>query len=161
MLRLIAGAEFLPATSTLQVLFVGIGFIFMGNLMGHILIGAQFQNKSMYIAIFGAIFNVGLNLYLIPQYSYLGAAAATAITEGLVLISYIYLVQRYVKWFPRFQWIHIVILIATIIMGIVLYFIRDWNIFLQTLIAVLVFGLALLPLGFNRIKQYYAINIQE
>jgi O-antigen/teichoic acid export membrane protein len=160
-LGLIAGSEFLPATATLQVLFVGIGFIFLGNLMGHILIGAQFQNKSMYIAIIGAFFNVGLNLYLIPRYSYLGAAIATAITEGLVLISYIYLVRRYIQWFPRFQWIHILTLVATAIMGIVLYFIRDWNIFFQSIIAVLVFGITLLPLGINRIKQYYAINIQE
>jgi O-antigen/teichoic acid export membrane protein len=131
--------------------------------MGHILIGAEFQNKSMYIAIIGAFFNVGLNIYLIPRYSYFGAAAATAITEGLVLISYIYLVRRYVKWFPRFQWIHILTLVATAIMGIVLYFMRDLNIniFFQSIIAVLVFGLTLLPLGINRIKQYYAINIQE
>lgn len=162
-LELIAGAEFLPATATLQVLFIGIGFIFLGNLMGHILIGAEFQNKSMYIAIIGAFLNVGLNIYLIPRYSYLGAAIATAITEGLVLISYIYLVRRYVKWFPGFKWIHILTLVATAIMGIVLYFMRDLhiNIFFQSIIAVLVFGLTLLPLGINRIKQYYAINIQE
>jgi O-antigen/teichoic acid export membrane protein len=160
-LGLIAGSEFLPSTTTLQVLFVGIGFIFLGNLMGHILIGSEFQNKSMYIAIIGAFVNVVLNLYLIPKYSYLGAAIATAITEGLVLISYIYLVRRYVRWFPRFQWLHILIVVATTIMGIALYFIHDWNIFLQTLIAVSVFGLSLLPLGINRIKHYYAINIQE
>jgi len=129
--------------------------------MGHILIGASLQNKSMYIAIIGAVFNIALNLYLIPIYSYLGAAIATAITEGLVLISYIYLVRRYVRWFPRFQWLHILIVVATTIMGIALYFIHDWNIFLQTLIAVSVFGLSLLPLGINRIKHYYAINIQE
>ncbi len=160
-LNLIAGKDFMPATSTLQVLFIGIGFIFLGNLMGHILIGASLQNKSMYIAIIGAVFNIALNLYLIPIYSYLGAAIATAITEGLVLISYIYLVRRYVRWFPRFQWLHILIVVATTIMGIALYFIHDWNIFLQTLIAVSVFGLSLLPLGINRIKHYYAINIQE
>ncbi|MEY2985855.1 MAG: hypothetical protein RJB24_84, partial [Candidatus Parcubacteria bacterium] len=160
-LDLIAGQEFMPATNTLQVLFIGIGFIFLGNLMGHILISAQFQSKSMYIAIIGAVFNVGLNLYLIPRYSYLGAATATAITEGLVLLSYIYLVRKHIQDFPKFQFIHLITILATILMGISLYFSSNFNIFIQTIIAIIVFGIVLLPLGINRLKQYYAINIQE
>lgn len=160
-LGLIAGQEFLPATNTLQILFIGIGFIFLGNLMGHILISAELQRKSMYIAIIGAFFNVALNLYLIPRYSYLGAATATAITEGLVLLSYIYLVRKHIQWFPRIQKIHIYAFFATLLMGIVLYLIREWNIFFQAIIATLVFGIALLTLGISRLKKYYAINIQE
>lgn len=160
-LDLIAGQEFMPATNTLQVLFIGIGFIFLGNLMGHILISAQLQSKSMYIAIIGAVFNVGLNLYLIPRYSYLGAATATAITEGLVLLSYIYLVRKHIQYFPKFQFIHLITILATILMGVSLYFSADFNIFIQTIIAIIVFGIVLLPLGINRLKQYYAINIQE
>jgi O-antigen/teichoic acid export membrane protein len=160
-LDLIAGQEFMPATNTLQVLFIGIGFIFLGNLMGHILISAQLQSKSMYIAIIGAVFNVGLNLYLIPRYSYLGAATATAITEGLVLLSYIYLVRKHIQYFPKFQFIHLITILATILMGVSLYFSSNFNIFIQTIIAIIVFGIVLLPLGINRLKQYYAINIQE
>ena len=160
-LELIAGQEFMSATSTLQVLFIGIGFIFIGNLMGHILISAQLQSKSMYIAIIGAVFNVGLNLYLIPRYSYLGAATATAITEGLVLLSYIYLVKKHIQYFPKFQFIHLMSLIATIAMGLAIYYSSNWTIFIQTILACLVFGIVLLPLGLRRLKHYYAINIQE
>ena len=160
-LNLIAGQEFMPATSTLQVLFIGIGFIFLGNLMGHILIGASLQNKSMYIAIIGAVFNVALNLYLIPIYSYLGAAIATAITEGLVLLSYIYLVKKHIQYFPKFQFIHLIAIVATIIMGVSIYFTQNLNIFIQTIIAMLVFGVVFLPLRVKRLKHYYAINIQE
>jgi O-antigen/teichoic acid export membrane protein len=160
-LNLIAGQDFIPATNTLQVLFIGIGFIFLGNLMGHILISAQLQSKSMYIAIIGAVFNVGLNLYLIPRYSYLGAAIATAITEGLVLLSYIYLVRKHIKYFPKLQFIHFITVLATGLMGVSLYFSLSWNVFLQTILAIIVFGITLLPLGLNKLKQYYAINIQE
>lgn len=160
-LDLIAGQDFIPATNTLQILFVGIGFIFLGNLMGHILISAELQSKSMYIAIIGAVFNVGLNLYLIPQYSYLGAATATAITEGLVLLSYIYLIRKHIKYLPKFQFIHLMAILATSLMGVSLYFSSNWNIFVQTLLACLVFGIVLLPLGLKRLKHYYAINIQE
>jgi O-antigen/teichoic acid export membrane protein len=160
-LELIAGQEFMSATSTLQVLFIGIGFIFIGNLMGHILISAQLQSKSMYIAIIGAVFNVGLNLYLIPRYSYLGAATATAITEGLVLLSYIYLVKKHIQYFPKFKFIHLIASIATIAMGFSIYFSSNLNILIQTILACLVFGIVLLPLGLRRLKHYYAINIQE
>ncbi|MEX0597367.1 MAG: polysaccharide biosynthesis C-terminal domain-containing protein, partial [Candidatus Paceibacterota bacterium] len=138
-----------------------IGFIFLGNLMGHILIGASLQNKSMYIAIIGAFFNVALNLYLIPIYSYLGAAIATAITEGLVLLSYIYLVKKHIQYFPKLQIIHIITILATILMGLSIYFSSNMNIFIQTIIAMSVFGIVLLPLGVKRLKKYYAINIQE
>ena len=155
------GQDFTPATSTLQVLFIGIGFIFLGNLMGHILISAELQSKSMYIAIMGAVFNVCLNLYLIPKYSYLGAATATAITEGLVLLSYIYLVKKHIKYFPKFQFIHLITILATTLMGVAIYFSSSWNVFLQTILAIVVFGLVILPLGVKRLKQYYAINIQE
>jgi O-antigen/teichoic acid export membrane protein len=155
------GQDFTPATSTLQVLFIGIGFIFLGNLMGHILISAELQSKSMYIAIMGAVFNVCLNLYLIPKYSYLGAATATAITEGLVLLSYIYLVKKHIKYFPKFQFIHLITILATSLMGLAIYFSSSWNVFLQTILAIVVFGLVILPLGVKRLKQYYAINIQE
>jgi O-antigen/teichoic acid export membrane protein len=155
------GQDFTPATSTLQVLFIGIGFIFLGNLMGHILISAELQSKSMYIAIIGAVFNVGLNLYLIPKYSYLGAATATAITEGLVLLSYVYLVKKHIKYFPKFQFIHLITILATTLMGLAIYFSSSWNVFLQTILAIVVFGLVILPLGVKRLKQYYAINIQE
>jgi len=155
------GQDFTPATSTLQVLFIGIGFIFLGNLMGHILISAQLQSKSMYIAIIGAVFNVGLNLYLIPKYSYQGAATATAITEGLVLLSYIYLVRKHIKYFPKLQFIHLITILATTLMGLTIYFSSSWNVFIQTILAIIVFGIVLLPLGLKRLKKYYAINIQE
>lgn len=155
------GQDFTTATSTLQVLFIGIGFIFLGNLMGHILISAELQSKSMYIAIMGAVFNVCLNLYLIPKYSYLGAATATAITEGLVLLSYVYLVRKHIKYFPKFQFIHLITILATTLMGLAIYFSSSWNVFLQTILAIVVFGLVILPLGVKRLKKYYAINIQE
>lgn len=155
------GQDFTTATSTLQVLFIGIGFIFLGNMMGHILISAELQSKSMYIAIMGAVFNVCLNLYLIPKYSYLGAATATAITEGLVLLSYVYLVKKHIKYFPKFQFIHLITILATTLMGLAIYFSSSWNVFLQTILAIVVFGLVILPLGVKRLKQYYAINIQE
>jgi len=46
-------------------------------------------------------------------------------------------------------------------MGLTIYFISSWNVFIQTIIAIIVFGIVLLPLGLKRLKKYYAINIQE
>ncbi|TVP70008.1 MAG: teichoic acid transporter [Leptolyngbya sp. LCM1.Bin17] len=47
------------------------------------LTGAGFQGKRSFIQVLSAFLNVGLNLYLIPIYSWRGAIWATLITESL------------------------------------------------------------------------------
>lgn len=47
------------------------------------LTGAGFQGKRSFIQVLSAFLNVGLNLYLIPTYSWRGAIWATLITESL------------------------------------------------------------------------------
>ena len=72
------------------------------------------------------VVNVGLNLVLIPRYSYLGAAAATLITEGLVLILMTVMVGRELKLWPRLI-NPLKILVATGVMGVAVYFLAGYN----------------------------------
>ena len=50
------------------------------------LTGAGFQGARSGIQVLVALFNVGINLWLIPTYSWRGAAWASIISDGLLSI---------------------------------------------------------------------------
>jgi O-antigen/teichoic acid export membrane protein len=49
------------------------------------------------------VFNIGANLFLIPRYSFIGAAIVTVLTECLLLAQNLYLIRKTMGWaaFPR------------------------------------------------------------
>jgi len=96
-IRIVAGKEFtiaqtiapifnLPATSvlTLQILIIAVGISFFSHLFGYFVIALGKQSKMVLPNIILVIVNVGLNLLIIPKFSYIGAAITTVITEILV-----------------------------------------------------------------------------
>lgn len=98
-IRLVAGREFVTAQTigpvfgiqatsafALQILIVAVGFSFISHLFGYLVIALGKQAKLIGPYIFLAIFNIGLNLILIPKISYIGAAFVTVLTEILVLV---------------------------------------------------------------------------
>lgn len=98
-IRIVAGQEFvvsqtvqavfgLPATSVLalQILMVAVGFSFISHIFSYLVIALGKQSKLIWPNIILVILNIGLNLIVIPKYSYIGAAAVTVITEILVLV---------------------------------------------------------------------------
>lgn len=80
------GMEYKSATISLNVLLVGIIFVFSINFLQTAMITMDKQKIVLYLAICGLILNILVNLYLIPKYSYVGAAFATVFVEGLVFI---------------------------------------------------------------------------
>ena len=73
---------------TLQILSGTLMFAFLSALYVYFLIVVKYQKNIMLIIFCGAIFNILLNMYLIPRFSYNGAAIATVVTEGIILLLY-------------------------------------------------------------------------
>jgi O-antigen/teichoic acid export membrane protein len=92
--RALGGKEFIAAGAPLQPLFLAIGLIFLGNILGRGVIALDLQKRAVLVYFFGMIFNVALNLFLIPKYTYMGAAWATAFTELLVTLSLFFLIWQ-------------------------------------------------------------------
>jgi len=59
---------------------------FLSALIWHLLIIYGKQKLLIYIYAAGALFNLILNLFLIPIYGFIAAAATTVISEFLILI---------------------------------------------------------------------------
>lgn len=82
----IYGTAYTPSIVALQALIFVVPLIFITNLFGNLLGAINRQRILIIITGVSALFNVVLNLYLIREYSYIGASVATVVTEGLVFI---------------------------------------------------------------------------
>jgi len=95
---LIFGNGYLPAVLILQILMLVVPVMFLNILSTNIL---SATNKQMFIstvAVSMALFNVTLNIFLIPKYSYIGASVATILTETLGFIfTFVYINKYFFK----------------------------------------------------------------
>lgn len=141
-INIIGGESFLISANVLRMLIVALAFIFFGNLFNSILLSANLQSKLMYILSFCAIFNMSLNLILIPKYSYNGAAIVSLMTEFLVVILTAYFVNKYVKYkLSTKGWVRIAF--SGMFMALFLTFFDDLNFIYAGVGSILVYGLFL------------------
>ena len=115
-INIIGGIEFLPATTTLQILFVAIGIISISTIFSSAVIVLNIQKKAVKIYGIGFIFNIIANLILIPKYSYNGAAYATLVTEIIIAIALIYIIYKNTKFTPSIKIISLSVF-ASLVMG--------------------------------------------
>jgi len=122
-IRVIGGGEFAEAGIVLQILVFSLSMIFFGNFFNSILIAAHLQKNLMKILGFAAIINVSLNLFLIPKFSYFGAAYVSVLTEFLVVALGLYVAAKKINYWPKVEKI-IEILFSGTLMGAFLYLFR-------------------------------------
>lgn len=118
LLRLLFGDEYTAASLAFQLLLVASGFIFVRGTLHNVFLSLDRLKTEMWIMASAVVLNVGLNLVLIPRYSLVGAAAATALAEGLNVALGIVAVHR---MNVRPQWSRLLNpLGAALLMGVIL-----------------------------------------
>jgi O-antigen/teichoic acid export membrane protein len=137
-IRLIGGEGFSASIPVLRILSAAMIFIFFGNFFTNIIIAGNLQRKMMSILLIAAIFNISLNLMLIPRLSYIGAAMTSSLTEGLVALLSFYIAWRNLKYFPSFSKFFS-ILVSGLGMAAVFFYFQNINFFLLALLGVLVY----------------------
>ncbi|MGB5018121.1 MAG: flippase [Candidatus Moraniibacteriota bacterium] len=100
---IVSGPSFLASAEVLRVLVVSLFFIFFGHFFNMILLVSNAQKKLMWTLSFAALFNIALNLFLIPRFSYMGAAFASASTEAFVVLTASFIAFRHIGYRPSFQ----------------------------------------------------------
>jgi O-antigen/teichoic acid export membrane protein len=93
-LRFLYGPKFDRAILTYRLLVIAIPVRMLGNTLSITLSAADQQTRRTVAVAVAAVANVGLNLYFIPRWSYVGAAITTLITEGGLFVAYLVLVRR-------------------------------------------------------------------
>ncbi len=84
--RLPGFSEYHGAGVALSILSPAAAALFLATIAQAVLVAAHLEGRLLRLAAFGVAVNVALNVALIPPYSYVGAAVATAATEAAVLL---------------------------------------------------------------------------
>lgn len=86
----LSNSEFLGGAKAMVILGFATIFIYMSGIFGEIMIARDMRKTMLKVSGFILIFNIALNIILIPRYSYIGAATSTLVSEILLLtIGYI------------------------------------------------------------------------
>jgi len=123
-IRVIGGGGFAEAAAVLRIQVFSLALIFFGNFFNSILIAGHLQKNLMRVLGFAAIINITLNIFLIPRYSYFGAAYVSVLTEFLVVALGFYVVVKKIKYRPKAEKI-MEILLSGFLMAAFLFLFRE------------------------------------
>jgi len=135
---LVYGAEFAPAVVALQVLCLYLPFRFISFATGWTLASINREPLRTLSAGIAAGINISLNLLLIPSLGLVGAAISTVITQILLFALYFYFVAKHFHRLPLHKML-IKPVIACLIMGIFIFFVRQINLALLVALAALIY----------------------
>ncbi|MTK63825.1 MAG: flippase [Methanobacterium sp.] len=142
---LLYGTGFDESVAALQILVWTVVFTFAGASFTQLLQSINKQIIITKISLFCLCVNIVLNLILIPPYSYVGASIATLITE-IVLVSYIIFITYKLGYGISYS--AVVrdlsrILVATLVMGLFLWYFIYLNIFLLIVAGTIIYFVVL------------------
>ena len=124
-INLIYSNQYSLASVPMQILIWTVSFLFVNGAASVLLnaVDKEFTVTKIYIV--AAVFNVILNSIMIPNFGYNGAAIATVISEILICVLTTYCIIK-TDFKPDWNLLKTVfkLIISTIIMGIILYYIN-------------------------------------
>ena len=139
----IYGPEFIEASTVLSILIWTVCFLFVNGACSMVL-NASYKEYAV-TKIFGiaAVFNVILNLFLIPYCSLYGAAVATVLSEILIFVLEMYSIKK-INQLPDRHFVFDVfkIILASGILAIVLYYLNI-NMWLAMPVSIIVYFAAI------------------
>lgn len=147
---LIFGAGYIQSIGVLQLLIWVLVFIFANAPITLLFTSTNMQNIITKITGISMVVNIILNLLLIPKFSYLGASAATLITEFMVMtLAFVYAYKSGYN-IHKMQLVSIAykVIIASLIMGLFIQSFKSLNLFfICTFIAIPVYIVSLYFIG--------------
>lgn len=101
-ITMIYGVKYLPAVAALRILIVSLAFVFLNFPLGSVLNAADRQAKNTTNLALAMLFSIGLNLLLIPRWSFYGSALTALITGSLLSVLGFYQVNKFLVYNKRF-----------------------------------------------------------
>ncbi|TMC20630.1 MAG: flippase [Chloroflexi bacterium] len=138
--------EFMHTVPVLQALAPGLIFLYINSVLGCTLVNIKKEKKITLMAAIALVFNLGLNLILLPQYQQVGAAVMTSCTELLLLFLSLYFVPKNLLPVGSLR-VGAKMLLACLVMALVVWMLRAVTIFLVLPLAMLVYLVAILLLN--------------
>jgi len=145
LVNFVFGPEFFPTVTILRIISFTLLFMFLNEPTIRVLLVHNHQARISLFLLISATLNIGLNLLLIPIWGANGAAVArVASALSLFALGYFYIQWHIIQvrllrilWKP---------LLATAIMSIILWPIREYPLFLVILAGIVIYGFSLIAL---------------
>jgi O-antigen/teichoic acid export membrane protein len=157
------GTDFAPAAPAVWILMAA-GSLLMIYVPVNVIMVSQRTKTATKITFVTLVFNIAANLILVPKYGFIMAATITFFSELIQLLGYTYIVKTQVisfKYFSNF----VKPLTAGVIMGSVVYALRDLNLFILLAVGAGVYLGSLLMLRFFEKEEWQlfkdTINIRK
>lgn len=138
LVTLLAGTDFSEADYLLRILLLATTCIFYTQFFTYIIVAIGKQKNILPIAITASLLALGLYFIFIPSGGALAAALTTLVIEGLVMISYLYLVKKYTHLTLSFNNFYKIFL-TSLLMGLVTFIIRNWPVLITISLSVIVY----------------------
>jgi len=139
--------DYEPSIIALRILIWTLPWIFVNSINMRVLYATDKQREAAIIAFISMILNVIFNFVLIPKYSYVGSSFATIAVEVINVLAYFWLVSRLlgmkvnaISILPR-------PLLASAVMGVVIYYLNFLNLILLILIGTVSYFTVLMMIG--------------
>jgi len=100
LVKLAAGSDFEGASTPLRILLGAGALAWVNGVFGYALIAKDRQLSALWLNVTALVFNVALNLALVPVYGIVVAAVVTLASELLILAGSYVLMRRYFDFFP-------------------------------------------------------------
>ncbi|MBI5077669.1 flippase [Candidatus Falkowbacteria bacterium] len=131
------GSEYLPAVLPLQILMLGLFFVFLNFPLGSLMNGCDRQITNTILVGVTMLVNVALNIYLIPKYSFAGASAAFFVSHGFLFFAGLFVARAIVNYDKVKLFLYFIKTIASALAmaAVILFLVPDFHF------------LALIPVG--------------
>lgn len=134
--------DFVGSEAVLQALAAGLVALYLNTVLTTVLVSTGHERKLPLMAAVALVFNVALNLALIPRFGGVGAAWATSLTEVLLLGVGAAMIDR--SLIPARLWVTAgKILAATLVMSVVAYALTTFSILVIIPVAALTYAVAI------------------
>jgi O-antigen/teichoic acid export membrane protein len=144
---ILAGESYLPnGAIALMIMIWSIPLGWMNSLTQYALIALDLQRYITRAFIVAVLFNIITNIIFIPIYSFQAAAVTTIFSELVLLIPFLWLINRGIG--QRMNWFSLIWrpVVATLAMGLVAFALGVVNVLLALVVASAVYALVLLAL---------------
>jgi len=145
LVHLAAPRGFEQSIPALRILAPSIALLFVNNAFIYTLTAMNRQLDFTRLSLATLAVNIALNLVLIPPYGYLGAAAASTLTEVALFAGGWWLLRRQSMPLALLRSVARV-LASALVMGIAVYLVRSWPLAVVVLVGAAVYGAALVGL---------------
>ena len=130
--------EFVHTIPALQALAPGLVFLYINAVLSAIIVSTKREKKIPIMAAIALVFNLGLNLLLIPVYQHVGAAMVTSLTELLLVGIAIVFIPKHLLPVGSLP-VGIKSLVASLVMAAAILLLSTFQILVILPVAVLVY----------------------